>query len=165
LKCVAEVCRPQVQMTRPLECMWPTSEDPRARAVFAEAGARAVVGGCVGSFGTGRGRSRPVVGIAAVGVPSCSSVGEAGSVCHRNSSVAEAAVEAQYGQRGCSRAAAAEGVCTDAWLDPGRSSAVVGVLAGRRQYAPFHADLERAHLLLLATAEDMASPGCPGPVV
>jgi hypothetical protein len=151
-------------MTRPLECMWPTSEDPRARAVFAEAGARAVVGGCVGSFGTGRGRSRPVVGIAAVGVPSCSSVGEAGSVCHRNSSVAEAAVEAQYGQRGCSRAAAAEEVCIDAWLDPGRSSAVVGEFAGQRRYAPSHADSKHArHLLLLATAEDMASRGCSSP--
>jgi hypothetical protein len=155
-------------MTRPLVYMWPTSEDPRARAVSAEAGVRAVVGGYEGegSFGTGRGRSHLAGGTAAVGVPSCSNAGEVGSVCHpgcRSPSAVEAAVEAQYGQRGCPRAAAAAGGCTDAWRDPERSSAVAGGLAGRPRYAPLHADWKHAlHLLLLATAEDMATRDCSG---
>lgn len=124
--CEEGVCQLQARTTRRQGCKSPRSEALHVHAAI-EAEAQAEVGDYVGNCDIGLGRRALAADTAVLGDPSCSHAEEAVWIFHRgycSPSVAEAAVERQAQLVLMRAAAAGEGCCTGAWLDPEGKSAV-----------------------------------------
>lgn len=163
--CAAGGFRRQDRMTRHQECMWPRSEEARGRGGSAEAEAQAEVECCEGSCDTGPGHS-PVVGTGVLEGPSCLCAAAGGWVCHQDCCspwVGEAAGEGQCGRRVCSRAAAAAGGCTDAWLDPGVGRGAVERRAGSAAVCALARGLEGGALALPGDSDGYGEPRLASP--